>query len=225
MPREDEPGTTAATSGKSDPTADSRDADAERVTGYSRGDAGVFAEVDRWLRVELVPRYPRLRGEHEDLIQTVHGKLLANLRAGRFEGRSSLRSYVTGIAHRTAIDRLRELYRDRALSESMSGNPAPPEANPYRQLESRDEQRMLYQVLLSLPESCRVLWRMVFVERLDYEAIARRLSIPVGTVKSRMFHCRQKAMTTLQRIRRIGSSVRTQRAPRPTIRLSSRSED
>jgi RNA polymerase sigma factor (sigma-70 family) len=180
--------------------------DAKLAAGYQRGEEWAFAEVERWIRSELRRRYPRLQDEFDDLCQTVHEKLLTSLRAGRFHGDSSLRTYATSIALHTAIDRLRELYRERALTELAERPGSVVLPNPYGRAEQLDEARLLHQVLQSLPSSCRELWHLVFVERLSYEEVGRRLRVPEGTVKSRMWHCRQKAMDLFRRLRdRLGS--------------------
>jgi RNA polymerase sigma factor (sigma-70 family) len=163
---------------------------------------------------ELRRTYAALRHEFEDISQMVHTKLVANLRSDRFEGRSSLWGYVSAIVHHTAIDRLRALYRDRALAESASDRPESAADNPYRTVAARDERNELSQILLTLPRSCRKLWQMVFVENLPYDEIASRLSIPAGTVKSRMWHCRRKAMIALDRFRRLARGGRSLRLSR-----------
>jgi RNA polymerase sigma-70 factor (ECF subfamily) len=176
--------------------------DRARVVRYLDGDDKCIREVDGWIRAELRRVYPSLRHEHEDLLQTAHAKLLVNLRSQRFEGRSSLRSYVAAIVHRTAIDRLRRVYRHRGLEEVMGEASTTVSSNPYAAVEQRDERRQAQQVLLVMPESCKALWRLVFVEGLAYEEVARSLAIPPGTVKSRMWYCRQKALSALQRLQR-----------------------
>jgi len=178
-----------------------RTAEAGRTRGYLAGETAAFAEVDRWVRSDLRRSYPRLGGELDDLCQTVHEKLLRELREGRFRGDSTLRTYVARITHYTAIDRLRELYRERALVTEFGAEQAEATENPYEGLEEPDEGRMLHRVLLALPAGCRELWRLVLVEKLSYAEIGQRLAIPPGTVKSRMWHCRRKAMAALERLR------------------------
>ncbi len=176
-----------------------------RARDYLDGNAATFEEIDRWIRAELARRYPRLSGEHEDLSQVVHENLIKSLRAGKYAGRSSLRGYITGIAHYVAIARLRELYRHRAITESLSHEPLRGAAdNPYRTLEALDHRKLLHQLFLSLPSECRELWLLVFVEKLLYTDVAERLGIPPGTVKSRMWACRRKATAILRRIRARG---------------------
>jgi RNA polymerase sigma factor (sigma-70 family) len=106
---------------------------------------------------------------------------------------------VTRIVNYTAIDRLRELYRQRALTRTWSAEARSAE-NPYGRPDESDEGRLLHQVLVELPEHCRDLWTLIFVEELPYDEIGRRLSIPPGTVKSRMWHCRRKLMVVLRRL-------------------------
>lgn len=179
-----------------------------QIDAYLLGQPSAFEEVDGWIRSEIRRSYPRLGDELEDVSQTVHGKLLRNFRAGRYEGRSALRTYVTGIVHHTAIDRLRDLYRERALSEVLVHEPGPVQGNPYETADALDQSRLLHQVLLALPAACRELWRLVFVEKLSYAEIGARLSIPPGTVKSRMWHCRRKAMEAFDRLKRRLSTSR-----------------
>ena len=177
------------------------DEDAARIDAYLQGDADVFGEVDRWIGIELRHRYPGLREEHEDLCQTVHHKLLDNLRSGRYEGRSALRTYVTGITHHTAIDRVRQIRRQReGLASLARETVVEREIRPG--LEALDS-KLLHQAVLTLPATCRELWRLIFVENLGYREVGRRLSVPDGTVKSRMWHCRQKAIIAVARLRRV----------------------
>ena len=182
------------------PEAD-RAAEADRTRGYLAGEAAAFAEVDRWVRSDLRRSYPRLGGEFDDLCQTVHEKLLRELREGRFRGEATLRTYVARITHYTAIDRLRELYRERALVTAFGAEQVEASENPYEGSGEADEGRLLHQVMLALPAGCRELWSLVLLDKLSYVEIGQRLAIPPGTVKSRMWHCRRKALAALERLR------------------------
>ena len=174
---------------------------AEQIQAYLRGAEDLFLEVDLWIRAQLRTQYPSLLDEEEDLCQIVHGKLLVNLREGRFQAKSSLRSYVSGITHYSAIDRLRARYRDRELNETLDPEHAGVASdNPYRDVERSNRGRLLHRVVLALPEACRELWRLVFVENRSYVEIGEELSVPAGTIKSRMWHCRRKARSILRRL-------------------------
>lgn len=175
--------------------------DRSESAAYLEGDERIFRELDGWIRAQIRTRYPALLDEEEDIVQTVHGKLLVNLREGKFRHASTLRSYVYAIINYTAIDRLRIRYRDRALAEAWEPRSTTDRENPYSTIETRDDDRLLRQVVMGLPANCLQLWRMVFVERLRYETIAERLAVPVGTVKSRMWLCRKKATAMLRALR------------------------
>jgi RNA polymerase sigma factor (sigma-70 family) len=165
-----------------------REDEATRVEGYLLGEPEIRREVDGWIRIEMRQRYAGLASEHHDLGRRVHEKLLVNLRAGRFRSRSPLRTYVTGIAHRTAIDRVRQLRRRREMLVALANEP------PCEASDDLSDTDRLHRAILAVPAACRDLWRLVFVEELGYDEIGRRLSIPGGTVKSRVYHCGQGAL-------------------------------
>lgn len=173
--------------------------DRSLVERYLRGDPDAYGDVRQWILVALRARYASLFRDHEDLAQTIHEKLVGSLRRGHFDGRG-LRPYVIGVVHNAVIDHLRRVYRHRLVEEAVRAEPAPV-TNPYRKAHLGSEMRHLYLALQAVPRSCRSLWRLLFVERLSYAEIGERLSVPVGTIKSRMWHCRRKATAALRRLR------------------------
>lgn len=176
-------------------------ADDELIADYVDGAPGAFRTVDGWIRAELADRFPVLRGDIEDLGQTVHQKLLVILREERFERRSSLRTFASRVARYTAVDLVRRLHRDRLYRESEAGGAPRPGAGPYGALLKLEQGQLLRQILLLAPAACRKLWQLAYVDRLSYTEIGRRLAIPGGTVKSRMWYCRRKALALLEEIR------------------------
>jgi RNA polymerase sigma-70 factor (ECF subfamily) len=178
-------------------------ADRRTMALYQGGDEAATREVSSWIQAEIGARYSLLRDEMEDLSQAVHAKLLANLQAGRFQGRSSLRTYVTSITHHTAVDRIRQIYRERAFTPGWAPAAEPVERkNPYESMASLQEETILHLTLQRSPQACKDLWRLVFLERLSTVEVGRRLSLPPGTVKSRMWYCRRKVLALLETIKR-----------------------
>lgn len=172
------------------------------IQSYLEGGESAFREVETWIRREIAVRYPLLSHEIEDLCQAIHLKLLENLRSGRFRGHSTLRTYVVGITHHTAIDRIRQVYRERIHLPGWDVTGGGASENPYRSLAALQDRQMLHLAVQRAPAACRELWRMVFLERLSYDEIGRRLSIPPGTVKSRMWYCRRKVLALIEQIER-----------------------
>ena len=187
--------------GRPDPPPRANDAESSRVESYLLGDRDTVREIDSWIRAGVQSRYPVLRREIDDVCQIVHERLLLTLRLDRFRGSSSLRTYVTGILHHVAIDIIRKRWRDAPLEAAMEGRRTPlsPD-NPYESLASLERRHLLHYVLQRVPEVCRTLWKLVFVERLSYSRIGERLDLPPGTVKSRMWHCRAKALALARRL-------------------------
>ncbi|MCZ6649216.1 MAG: sigma-70 family RNA polymerase sigma factor [Acidobacteria bacterium] len=176
-------------------------ADKRRIRDYLAGERSTIQELDSWIRREIEICYPVLSREVDDICQVVHGKLIQNLRGDRFEHRSALKTYIGRMTHHTAIDCLRKEYRDRTVPEGSFLETRSTGDNPYRSMAALEEHRLIHQVLLRSPPSCRNLWRMIFMERLSYEEVGRRIRVPVGTVKSRVWHCRRKALALLAKLR------------------------
>ncbi|MEM7245836.1 MAG: RNA polymerase sigma factor [Acidobacteriota bacterium] len=178
--------------------------DARVLAGYLEGDGPSFRLVDRWIRVELQRRFPVLANEIDDTAQVVHQKLLTNLRGGRFQQRAALKTYVVRISRYTAVDLVRKRHRSRIVgsAEHEDGTPVePPQDGPYRSLLDLEQGQLLRQLLLLAPEDCRTLWRLAYVDSLAYAEIADRLTLPMGTVKSRMWACRRKIVSLLAELR------------------------
>lgn len=175
--------------------------DARLIETYLAGRTDAVAQIERWIGAELAARFPALAErpeEREDLCQTLHGRLVANLRQGRFEHRSTLRTYVSRITRYAAIDLLR--YRSRRPEEQASEGTPPPidDDTPERTVEREERKRAILRALRRSPERCRELWRMIFREGLGYREIARRQGIPEGTVKSRAWTCRRRLWELLE---------------------------
>jgi len=113
--------------------------------------------------------------------------------ADRFAGRSSLYTWVYGILlnlerrerRRNGMRRrkLRVIWdRDRRPDEPPS---SPPAETP---LEVAEWKQGLWGRVARLPDGQRQALVLRFAERLSYEEIAGVMQIPLGTVKSRLFH-------------------------------------
>jgi RNA polymerase sigma-70 factor (ECF subfamily) len=67
------------------------------------------------------------------------------------------------------------------------------DAAPGAEHELIEDERMraLRDSIRKLPERCRVLFELIFRDELNYDAIAEKLGIAPGTVKSRAARCRE----------------------------------
>jgi len=123
-------------------------------------------------------------GDVKDAGQKVF--LIAHRRLPDFEGRSSLKTWLCGIALRVAADYRRSavLRREVLVDETLLGESD--EAGPHRQLEQREQLAELDAILSELPVDQRTVLVLFELEEMSGEEIARLLGVPEGTVRSRL---------------------------------------
>lgn len=112
-------------------------------------------------------------------VRVVRG--LPRLREG-----SKLRAWLFGIARRALMDRLREQYA-RAPATDMDVDELPAATPPY----DADELEALDTAVQSLPLLEREAVSLFYLQELSLSEIAETLTVPVGTVKSRLFRGRR----------------------------------
>jgi RNA polymerase sigma-70 factor (ECF subfamily) len=116
--------------------------------------------------------------------------------AHRFEGRSSLQTWLIGVARRQAHNTLRQRrlpLADESEMEGMAATEPEPEAFTLASI-ARDELAEAFRQLAPLHREVLVL---VFVYELSYEETASILGVPVGTVKSRICNARRALRAVL----------------------------
>jgi len=69
---------------------------------------------------------------------------------------------------------------------------------PDAQIEQSEQQQMLRQMISDLPKEKREVFEMVHKDELALQEVAKRLGIPEGTVKSRLFHARKRLANAWQ---------------------------
>lgn len=126
------------------------------------------------------------RPDAEDICQETFIAAYAGLR--RFDGRSSLRTWLTAILIRRAARLIRSRKRDRnrvAFEDERSTRVEPrPISNP------ADQHMDLLEAVRTLPEEFRDVVILREIEGYSYQEIADTLAIPCGTVQSRIHRAR-----------------------------------
>ena len=168
--------------------------DRDRCEAFLTGDRAAVAQFDDWIRPVIRHRTWGLPEQEQDLLQEVRLRLLKELGAGSFRGQSALKTYVQSVAKYTCLDAVRWA-RVRRGHEPLREQIVAMTDQPDEQLERWDEARLCTMVLSGLSELCRDMLRMVFERRLRYEQIAAEMELSLGTVKSRLARCRDKAVT------------------------------
>ena len=125
-----------------------------------------------------------------------------------FRSDSSFSTWVLRIATHIAIDAIRRERRslkddvadvdEAALADGSEGILATAlGTNPQETALRHELSARISDALRQLPEAHRTILVLREVEGLSYEELADRLSIPKGTVMSRLFHARKKMQTLL----------------------------
>lgn len=141
----------------------------------------------------------------EDLVQETYMKALkgfasyrqgTNFRAWLYRiMRNTFLTSQSGLAATTSLDS-----DDEAVPEPATGE------TPESVLITRYEQDAIHHALAELPVSFREIILLCDVEEMSYQEIATTLSIPIGTVMSRLYRGR-RAMRQLLSTQRKGAAV------------------
>lgn len=120
--------------------------------------------------------------------------------AARFEGRSSVRTWIFGIARNRAVDRMR-----RGLREVTLPDPDPEVADdapdPEAIVVAASDAARLRDCITRLSNSHRSAIHLAFYEDLPYGEIATIEGVPVGTIKTRILHAKRLLMHCLTAVR------------------------
>lgn len=184
------------------------EADAGLVLRCRSNDAEAFDEIVRRYQ-DCVYRYiVRMTGpgpDAEDLAQETFVRAFGAI--GSFEGRASLRTWLLRIATNKCIDHRRRSRKPTTTPTHLSDLAAPdgtpldiPDTAPGpSDLLERDELGGIIGAAVDhLPDKLRAVLILFDVEGLAYEEIAQVLQVPVGTVKSRLFHARESLRLALR---------------------------
>jgi RNA polymerase sigma-70 factor (ECF subfamily) len=146
-------------------------------------------------------------GTHEDaqdLAQDIFLKVFRSL--GTFDRRANFQTWLTSVSRNLCIDHYRSVRKERQTInrevDAAELSPASADEGPFAALEQRDRVALVRQALSALPETLRIVVLMRDIQELSYQDIADRLSLPEGTVKSRINRGRTELARQIHRLRR-----------------------
>lgn len=127
------------------------------------------------------------RDEAEDVAQETFLQAFEHLH--EFRGESQISTWLYRIAVNACMMRLRQ----RKFVEPLPEDYEPVDEIDWRKVEEQILlKRRIDEVLTRLPENLRLVLILREIHELSYEEIAQVLSIPIGTVRSRLFEARKK---------------------------------
>jgi RNA polymerase sigma-70 factor (ECF subfamily) len=163
------------------------------------GDREIFAQLVKRYEHELFNYLYRYMGNAEmaeDVFQATF--LQVHLKCDQFEAGRKVRPWLYAIATNKAIDAQRRNRRHRvasldqinsrhdeelgSLMDLLSSN----DPDPMDVAEVQENQRWVHDEIATLPEHLRSVLGLVYFQGMKYREAAEALSIPVGTVKSRL---------------------------------------
>lgn len=151
-------------------------------------EAKFTALVERQSRFAFRVAYAVLLNTH-DAEDTVQETFLKLYRHGGWQQADNERAYIARVAWRTAIDR-RRTARPIAVPEAELEIPSH-HPGPEHMLLTADQHRRIHALIDALPEDLRMPLILSAFDDLNSRHIAQILSIPEGTVRTRLLRARQ----------------------------------
>lgn len=133
----------------------------------------------------------------EDLVHEVFVALPRVIK--RFQGDSSLRSFLTGVVINHARRHVRSASRRRAMLAKAGREPAPVSRSPESSAEGQAFLLVLNRALDDLPLDQRVAFVLCDVEERTAGEAAELVGAPEATMRTRLFHARKKLRAALEK--------------------------
>lgn len=173
--------------------------DGELLTRYTEGEEAAFREIVNRYRNGLYA-FLRMFLNRRELVEDVFQETFLQLFNSResFDTSRPLRPWLFTIAANKAKDALRKWQRKNAIpigtmtdSEDMSfddmlNSVSSDRTMPYEELQKEETALRVRQIISVMPENLREILVFAYFNRFSYKQMAEILSIPIGTVKSRL---------------------------------------
>jgi RNA polymerase sigma-70 factor (ECF subfamily) len=155
----------------------------------AREDEGALAALyDRYSRVAygLALRVVRDPVLAEDAVQEAFLTVWRTAAAFRSD-RAKPSTWILTLVHRRAVDVVRREERRRAAPLEPGDQPDAHGLATDEEIELTDRRRLVQEALRQLPDEQREALELAYYGGLTQSELAERLSVPLGTIKSRMF--------------------------------------
>src|SRR4051812_20689706 len=173
-----------------------------------QGDQDAWQQIVRqhWRKVfNLAYKFVGRHDEAEDLTQDIFLKIFKALHT--FDRRANFQTWLISISRNLCIDHYRSVRKEReTMARDVDASalmPVSRERGPHSQLEQTDLKALIQRALAELPPSLRQAVVMRDLQEFSYQEIADRLSLPEGTVKSRINRGRLELKRQLDRLQHV----------------------
>jgi RNA polymerase sigma factor (sigma-70 family) len=160
-------------------------------------DVAAFEELYRRHHRRLVALVARLT-RRPDIAEDVTNEAMLVLwrRADSFRGAARVSTWLCGIAYRLALKRLGQTQRHEGSVDLDAVELVDP-VSPEQRVGEAEMGARLRRAIDDLPPAQRAVIELTFFHGCSQSEIATLLGCPEGTVKSRMFHARQRLRAAL----------------------------
>ena len=173
------------------------DSDDGLLRSVAAGDAAALTQLYQRYAGALFGYLHQLAGDRMTAEEILQDTMLAVWRsAGAFEGRAKVSTWLFGVAHRQAHNRLRGRSGPEPVGADLFDRPDR-SAGPEELAIAAAGGTPVAVAIDLLPDHHRDVIALVFVAGLPLADVAEVLAIPVGTVKSRLYHARAAVAAAL----------------------------
>ncbi|NIP26378.1 MAG: sigma-70 family RNA polymerase sigma factor [Phycisphaerae bacterium] len=173
--------------------------DAELLARFSEGDEAAFRDLVNRYKNGLYAFLKQFLN-HQDMVEDAFQETFLQLFTSRdsFDTSRPLRPWLFTIAANKAKDALRKRQRTAAIpigsiaeSQEMTfddvlNSLTSDSTMPYDDLQKSETASLVGQIITDMPENLREILILAYFNKFSYKQMAQILSIPIGTVKSRL---------------------------------------
>jgi len=168
------------------------------VVSAQAGDRAAFTRLAQNWHKRLLAHAYRLTGDAElarDVVQDGWADIVRGL-PGLKEA-SVFPAWAYRIVSRRAADAIGRVQRKRRTEAAYAQEPEKPDLSAKR-IEIGADASPLHRAIAELPAKQRAVIALYYLEEFSVTEISVALSVPAGTVKTRLMHARQKLRTLLE---------------------------
>lgn len=163
-----------------------------------RGDKSAFGLLVKMHQRRLLRMALGMTGDSDSAMDIVQESFVKAYQAlDRFEEGQPFYPWLSTIAVNLVINRSRRTKRESRL-DSAADDYRDRGPDPQETLQMKETERRFLEAVRELPDAYREVFILRSFEELDYEEIAKRLGISVGTVDSRLYRARRALVDKLK---------------------------
>ncbi len=184
----------------------------ELIEQCLRGDQIAWEAIVRqyWRRVfNIAYKFVGRHDEAEDLTQDVFLKIFKALKT--FDRRANFQTWLISVSRNLCIDHYRSVRKEReSVDRSVDAGDlslTSGDIDPLTALERSDRRAFLQRAMNELPPTLRTAVLLRDIREFSYQEIAQQLSLPEGTVKSRINRGRHELTHQILRLQAEAEAV------------------